>query len=254
MKTRERNKSKKRTEIERFVWFIERIRTLVSFGWFSERSGEKIHARELSRNQSYTSLWRHTATRLANRTMPSPNWGSTAAKNKERRAKHFRYLLSFIYEENKFNSQSRWMNDSQGIFLLQLSAPFFSTRSLHRWRRKSLSFNKIINQQHCVSVYLSESLGIRCKTKFSKVFCLSLYMTKLNKIKLITINHARLFVLVYLPQAQSIPFVSVAICDVRYGGHETGRSLVYSTIPRLQWENWVSLFFLLLRHLVHLTR
>ena len=28
MKTRERNKSNKRTEIERFVWFIERIRTL----------------------------------------------------------------------------------------------------------------------------------------------------------------------------------------------------------------------------------
>ena len=41
MKTRERNKSNKRTEIERFVWFIERIRTLVSFGWLSERLGEK---------------------------------------------------------------------------------------------------------------------------------------------------------------------------------------------------------------------
>ena len=62
-------------------------------------------------------------------------------------------------------------------------------------------------------------------------------MTKLNKIKLITINissDASLFVLVYLPQAQSIPFVSVAVCDVRYGGHEIGQSLVYSTIPRLQ--------------------
>ena len=66
---------------------------------------------------------------------------------------------------------------------------------------------------------------------------MSLYMTKLNKIKLITINisrDARLFVLVYLPQAQSIPFVSVAVCDAQYGGHEIGRSLVYSTIPRLQ--------------------
>ena len=41
MKTRERNKSNKRTEIEQFFWFIERIRTLVSFGWLSEPSGEK---------------------------------------------------------------------------------------------------------------------------------------------------------------------------------------------------------------------
>ena len=155
MKTRERNKSNKRTEIEQFDWFIQRIRTLVSFGWLSEPSGEKIHARKLSRNQSYTSLWRHTATRLANRTMPSPYWGSTAAKNKEWRAKHFRYLYSFIYEENKFNSQNRWMNDSQGIFLVQLSAPFFSTRSSHRWFRKSLSFNnKIVNQQQSLFIWV----------------------------------------------------------------------------------------------------
>ena len=52
MKTREENRNNKRTEIERFDWFIERIQTLVAFGWLSECSGEKIHARELSRNQS----------------------------------------------------------------------------------------------------------------------------------------------------------------------------------------------------------
>ena len=28
-------------EIERFDWFIERIQTLVAFGWLCERSGEK---------------------------------------------------------------------------------------------------------------------------------------------------------------------------------------------------------------------
>ena len=62
-------------------------------------------------------------------------------------------------------------------------------------------------------------------------------MTKLNKIELITISissDARLFALVYLPQAQSIPLVSVAVCDVQYGGHEIAGSLVFSTIPRLQ--------------------
>ena len=52
MKTSEQNRNNKRTEIERFHWFIERIQTRVAFGWLSERSGEKkLHARELSRNQ-----------------------------------------------------------------------------------------------------------------------------------------------------------------------------------------------------------
>ena len=51
MKTREQNRNNKRTEIERFDWFIERIQTCVAFGWLSERSRKKLHARELSRNQ-----------------------------------------------------------------------------------------------------------------------------------------------------------------------------------------------------------
>ena len=51
MQTREQNRNDKRTEIERFDWFVERIQTCVAFGWLSERSGEKLHARELSRNQ-----------------------------------------------------------------------------------------------------------------------------------------------------------------------------------------------------------
>ena len=41
MKTREQNRNNKRTEIERFDWFIERIKTRVAFGSLSERPGEK---------------------------------------------------------------------------------------------------------------------------------------------------------------------------------------------------------------------
>ena len=41
MTTREQNKNNKRTEIERFDWFIERIQMRVAFGWLSEHSGEK---------------------------------------------------------------------------------------------------------------------------------------------------------------------------------------------------------------------
>ena len=41
MKTRKQNRKKKRTEVERFDWFIERIQTRVGFGWLRERSGEK---------------------------------------------------------------------------------------------------------------------------------------------------------------------------------------------------------------------
>jgi len=41
MKTREQDRNNKRTKIERFDWFIERIQALVAFGWLSERSDEK---------------------------------------------------------------------------------------------------------------------------------------------------------------------------------------------------------------------
>ena len=39
METREQNRNHKRTEIERFDWFIKR-QTRVAFGWLSDRSGE----------------------------------------------------------------------------------------------------------------------------------------------------------------------------------------------------------------------
>ena len=41
MKTREQNRNNKRTEIERFDWFIERIQTRVAFDWLRERLGAK---------------------------------------------------------------------------------------------------------------------------------------------------------------------------------------------------------------------
>ena len=41
MKTREQDINNKRTKIERFDWFVERIQTRVAFGWLSERSDEK---------------------------------------------------------------------------------------------------------------------------------------------------------------------------------------------------------------------
>ena len=41
MKTREQNRNNKRTEKERFDWFIERIQTREAFGWLNERSTEK---------------------------------------------------------------------------------------------------------------------------------------------------------------------------------------------------------------------
>ena len=50
MKTPEQNRNNKRTEIERFDWFIERIQTRLAFGWLGERSGEKTLC-PITRNQ-----------------------------------------------------------------------------------------------------------------------------------------------------------------------------------------------------------
>ena len=59
-------------KLELFDLFIERIQTCVAFGWLSERPGEKTLCPRTFWESSDTSLWRNTATRLANRTMPSP--------------------------------------------------------------------------------------------------------------------------------------------------------------------------------------
>ena len=52
VKTHELNRNNKRTEIEQFDWFIERIQTRLAFGRLSERLDEKTSCLELSRNQS----------------------------------------------------------------------------------------------------------------------------------------------------------------------------------------------------------
>ena len=52
MKTHEQNRNSKQTEIERIDWLIERIQTRVGFGWLANAWLKKLHARELSRNQS----------------------------------------------------------------------------------------------------------------------------------------------------------------------------------------------------------
>ena len=41
IKAREQKRNNNRTEIEQFIWFIERIQKCVSFGWLSKRPGEK---------------------------------------------------------------------------------------------------------------------------------------------------------------------------------------------------------------------
>ena len=65
MKTCEENRNNKRTEIERFDWFIERTQTRVAFGWLSKRSGEKTSSPRTFYKSIDTSLWRHAAIRLA---------------------------------------------------------------------------------------------------------------------------------------------------------------------------------------------
>ena len=72
MKTREQNRNNKRTEIQRFDWFIERIQTRVAFGWLSELSGEKT-SRPKDRAEQC----------LRNRTMPSPDSGFLWQENEE---------------------------------------------------------------------------------------------------------------------------------------------------------------------------
>ena len=71
-----RTKQKQQTNGNRAIWLVfQRIQTLVGFGWLSERSAEKTSCLRTFLKSIDTSLWRHTATRLANRTVPSPCWG-----------------------------------------------------------------------------------------------------------------------------------------------------------------------------------
>ena len=71
------NARTKQNSRKRFDWFIERIRTGVGSGWLLEN----YHIWD---NESTdTSLLRHTATQLANRTMPFSYWGFLLRNNEE---------------------------------------------------------------------------------------------------------------------------------------------------------------------------
>ena len=72
MKMREQYRNNKWTEIEWIDWFIEQIQMQVAFGWLREHSAEKTSYPRTCWKSSNTSLWCHTATWLANQTMPSP--------------------------------------------------------------------------------------------------------------------------------------------------------------------------------------
>ena len=71
MKTREQYRNNKRTEIEQIDWFTEQIQMRVAFGWLREHLAEKTSCPRTCCKSTNTSLWRHTATWLANQTMPS---------------------------------------------------------------------------------------------------------------------------------------------------------------------------------------
>ena len=78
-----KNGNNKQAEIERFDWFIVRIQTRVASGWLSERSSERTSCPRTFQKSTDTSLWHHTATRLANRTIPSPYYGFLWRENEE---------------------------------------------------------------------------------------------------------------------------------------------------------------------------
>ena len=108
MKTHERNKSNKRTEIEAFDWFNERIGTLVSFGWLSERSGEKFmpeNCPEITRILCFDVILQHD--------WPIKQCLLHIRVQQRQRIKNDVQNIfdickkSFMYEENKFNSQNR---------------------------------------------------------------------------------------------------------------------------------------------------
>ena len=99
-----RNRNNDPTEIERFDWFIERIQTRVAFGWLSERSGEKTSCpRTFWKSIDSSLLRRHTATRLANRTMLSP-YGFLWRENEVFMFWSFHLLIDKTNNENRSNA------------------------------------------------------------------------------------------------------------------------------------------------------
>ena len=79
LKTHKQNRNNKRTEIEEFDWFIKRIQTHVAFGWLSKCSSEKTSLPRTFQKSiellRFDIILQPAATRLANRTTPSPYQG-----------------------------------------------------------------------------------------------------------------------------------------------------------------------------------
>ena len=84
LKWKSANKTEQLTNGNKVIWLVYRMDTNAPGFWLVKWTlgWKKLHARELnSRNQPVdTSLWRHTATQLANSTMPSPLGFSLAGK------------------------------------------------------------------------------------------------------------------------------------------------------------------------------
>ena len=135
MKTRKQNRNNKRTDIERFAWFIERIQTHVAFGWLSERSRR---------------LGRYTATRLVNRTMPS-SIHITVFFGRKTKSPCFELFIPWFIKQmtNIYGSHFPRSYESRSLSLLFCFVCFFvfsfcvtpEAPRASMWEARSLSFD-----------------------------------------------------------------------------------------------------------------
>ena len=84
----------------------------MAFGWLSERSAEKTSCPRTFYKSTHTSLWRHTTTRLANRTMSSPYWGFLWWENEESTFWSFHPLADKTNDEHLPKTFSKVMGKS----------------------------------------------------------------------------------------------------------------------------------------------
>ena len=93
----------------------------VLVGWVNARM-KKLHARRTFYKSIDTSLWRHTATRLANRTMPSPYYGFLWRENEESMFSYF-YPLADKTIRNTYRNYISRSYENRSITLWE-EAPF----------------------------------------------------------------------------------------------------------------------------------
>ena len=99
------NKTEITYKRNRAIWLVYRTDTkmCVAFGWLSEHSGDKTLCPRTFYKSIDTSLWRHTATRLANLTMPSPYKGFLSRENEEAMLWSFHPLAHKTNNEHLLN-------------------------------------------------------------------------------------------------------------------------------------------------------